>query len=79
MNVTWWGKVGTFANMLAFPFFLFAAIPTLSDPALTVTRVVAYGAAVPGVVFSLLAAWQYIGLGREALIEGRAERIAGAG
>jgi len=79
MNVTWWGKVGTFANMLAFPFFLFASIPALSDPWLTVTRVVAYGSAVPGVVFSLLAAWQYIGLGREALAEGRAERIAEAG
>lgn len=79
MNVTWWGKVGTFANMLAFPFFLFAQIPTLSDPWHAVTLVVAYGAAVPGVVFSLLATWQYIGLGREALIEGRAERAAEAG
>jgi cardiolipin synthase len=76
MNVTWWGKVGTFANMCAFPWFLFANEPSWSHAWRTFWEVLAWCAAVPGVVFSLLAAWQYVGLGREALAEGRAERAA---
>lgn len=33
MNVTWWGKVGTFANMAAFPWFLFLRHePSFSEP-----------------------------------------------
>lgn len=75
MNVTWWGKVGTFANMAAFPWFLFSAEQSWSDPWRTGWRIAAYGAAIPGVIFSLLSAWQYIPLGRQALAEGRAERL----
>jgi len=77
MNVTWWGKVGAFANMAAFPWFLFAAETTWSDPWREGWRIAAYVVAVPGVIFSVLSAWQYIGLGREALAEGRAAHSPG--
>lgn len=76
MNVTWWGKCGTFANMCAFPWFMFSREPSFSDATQRVWAVLATIAAVPGVIFSLLAAWQYLGLGRTALAEGRAERAA---
>ena len=62
----------------AFPWFLFANEPSWTDAWRTFWEVLAWCAAVPGVVFSLLAAWQYIGLGRQALAEGRAERSAAA-
>ena len=75
MNVTWWGKVGTFANMAAFPWFLFSRAD-ISAGLQDMWRVLAYAAAVPGIIFSLLAAWQYVGLGLRAIAEGRAERIA---
>jgi cardiolipin synthase len=76
MNVTWWGKVGTFANMCAFPWFLFSHEATFSDGVQTLWKVLAYCAVVPGVTFSLLAAGQYVTLGRRAIAEGRAERAA---
>jgi cardiolipin synthase len=76
MNVTWWGKVGTFCNMCAFPWFLFAHERTWSHAVRTGWSVAAYCVAIPGVIFSLAAAWQYIGLGRRAIAEGRAEREA---
>jgi cardiolipin synthase len=69
MNVTWWGKVGAFANMTAFPWFLFAAERTFSNGLRDAWRIGAYGVAIIGVVFSLLSAWQYVGLGRQALSE----------
>ena len=73
MDVTWWGKVGTFLNMVAFPCFLGAFEPSWSEGTRDVLLVVAWVAAVPGLVFNLAAAWQYIGLGQTALAEGRAE------
>ena len=79
MNVTWWGKVGTFANMAAFPWFLFASEPSWSQTTQNVWTVLAYCAAIPGVIFSLLAAGQYVTLGRQAIAEGRAEREAAGG
>ena len=78
MDVTWWGKCGTFANMGAFPAFLIASQAGMSDWWTTTWKVVAYVFLVPGVVFSLLAAGQYVVKGREALAEGRAEREAAA-
>ena len=74
MNVTWYGKVGTFANMAAFPWFLFANEMSWSHSWRLFWEIAAYGAALPGVIFSLAAAWQYVKLGRSALAEGRAER-----
>lgn len=79
MNVTWWGKVGTFANMCAFPWFLFANETSWTEGWRDFWNVAAYAAAIPGIVFSLLAAYQYFTLGRVALAEGRAEHAAHAG
>lgn len=75
MNVTWWGKVGTFANMCAFPWFMFSNERSWNAGVRGVWEVAAYAAAIPGVVFSLVAAWQYLGLGLRAIAEGREERI----
>jgi cardiolipin synthase len=71
MNVTWWGKVGTFANMCAFPWFLFAHEQSWTTGWRDFWTVMAWCAAVPGLIFSLFAAWQYVSLGRRALAEGR--------
>lgn len=77
MDVTWWGKCGTFANMGAFPSFLIAAQKTgVSEWWTTMWEVIAYCFLVPGLIFSMLAAGQYVVRGREALAEGRAEREA---
>ena len=73
MDVTWWGKCGTFANMGAFPAFLLANELTFSSGWQTAWKVFAYTMAVPGVVFSLVAAGQYVVRGRDALAEGRAD------
>lgn len=79
MDVTWWGKVGGFANMVAIPWFLFAAEETFSDTVRDIWEVLAWAAAIPGVIFSLLAAGQYFVRGRTALAEGRAEAATMAG
>jgi cardiolipin synthase len=73
MDVTWWGKVGAFANMMAFPYFLFAHEMSWNSSIRTFWNVVAYVCAVPGTIFSLLAMVQYFVRGRVALQEGRAE------
>ncbi len=79
MDVTWWGKVGAFANMAAFPAFLIAGDASLPDSVQTAFRVVAYAAMVPGVIFSMMSAGQYLVRGREALVEGRHDqRMEGA-
>lgn len=76
MDVTWWGKCGTFANMGAFPAFLLSEEATFANGWQTFWRVVAYCCLVPGVVFSMLATVQYVVRGRQALAEGRAEKAA---
>ncbi|MCC6225163.1 MAG: CDP-alcohol phosphatidyltransferase family protein [Microthrixaceae bacterium] len=75
MNVTWWGKVGTFANLCAFPWFLFSAERSWSPEVRDLWELLAYAAAIPGVVFSLLAGWQYLRLGVEAIGESREDRV----
>jgi cardiolipin synthase len=77
MDVTWWGKIGAFANMVAFPSFLLAAEPALGEVVGTAWRVIAYAAVGPGLVFMALSTAQYAVRGREAFVEGRAERRAG--
>ncbi len=74
MDVTWWGKCGTFANMGAFPSFMFGAEQSFSHGVRTAWTVVAYVAAVPGLVCSLVAAFQYFAKGPEAVRVGREER-----
>ncbi len=69
IDVTWFGKAGTFGLMIAFPLFL-ASHSDLSwaDAA----GVLAWVAGIPGLVLSLYAAVLYIPIARRALREGRA-------
>ncbi len=68
IDVTWYGKAGTFGLMFAVPFFL-TAESTIGwrDTA----EILAWVCVVPGLVLGYIAALQYIPLGRRALREGR--------
>lgn len=74
MDVTWIGKCGTFAMMTAFPAFLASADPSLSDTVSTILLVIAWCAAIPGLVCSMIAFVGYFPAGVTALREGRALR-----
>jgi len=69
IDVTWYGKAGTFGLMIAFPLFL-ASNSDLSwaDAA----GVLAWVAGIPGLALSLYAAALYVPIARRALREGRA-------
>jgi cardiolipin synthase len=69
IDVTWWGKAGTFANMFAFPLFL-GSHSTVSYSA--VSGFLAWVAAVPGLILSYYALLLYVPIARQALREGRA-------
>jgi cardiolipin synthase len=73
IDVTWWGKAGTFGLMFAFPLFL-ASESTVSwaDTA----GVLAWLTGIPGLVCSYIAWALYLPLGLKALREGRADRAA---
>ena len=75
IDVTWYGKAGTFGLMFAIPFFL-TAESTIGwrDTA----EVLAWLCVIPGLVFGYIAAVQYIPLGRAALREGRAAEVTAA-
>jgi cardiolipin synthase (CMP-forming) len=68
IDVTWWGKAGTFGLMVAFPLFL-ASHSDLSWAG--VADDLAWIAAIPGLCFSLYAAASYVPIARRALAEGR--------
>jgi cardiolipin synthase (CMP-forming) len=71
IDVTWYGKAGTFGLMIAFPLFL----GSHSDISWADTAgVLAWVAGIPGLALSLYAAVLYVPLARRALVEGRAER-----
>jgi len=71
IDVTWWGKTGTFFLMFSFPLFLAShANWALADP----SRVLAWLCGIPGVAIAYYAAAGYIPIAREALVEGRAAR-----
>jgi len=73
IDVTWFGKAGTFGLMVAFPLFL----ASHSDLSWADTAgVLAWVAGIPGLVLSLYAAVLYVPLARRALAEGRADRAA---
>lgn len=74
MDVTWIGKCGTFAMMIAFPSFLASADPALSGAASTGFLVLAWLCAIPGLVCSMIAFVGYFPAGIDALREGRARR-----
>jgi cardiolipin synthase len=75
IDVSWPGKAGTFALMVAFPLFLIAHDPDfgLRDPA----RALAWAAAVVGLAFSWYAAARYVPAAAEALRAGRDGRPRG--
>ncbi len=75
IDVTWFGKAGTFMLMVAFPLFL-ASHSTLGWA--DVAEVLAWAAGIPGLVLSLYAAALYVPLARRALAEGRADKRASA-
>jgi cardiolipin synthase (CMP-forming) len=69
IDVTWFGKAGTFGLMVAFPLFL----ASHSDLSWADTAgVLAWIAGIPGLALSLYAAVLYVPIARRALTEGRA-------
>lgn len=73
VDVTWFGKAGTFGLMFAFPLFLAGSSDLAIAPLFTAA---AWIAAVPGLVFSYYAAFRYVPLWRANLREGRLRRAA---
>ncbi len=74
IDVTWWGKAGTFALMVAFPLFLMSH----SDVGWAdLAGFLAWGWVLPGLVLAYIALALYVPLGLTALREGRADREAG--
>jgi cardiolipin synthase len=71
IDVTWFGKAGTFFLMVAFPLFL-ASHSDLSWQG--VADELAWAAGIPGLALSLYAAVLYVPLARRALAEGRADQ-----
>jgi cardiolipin synthase len=74
IEVTWWGKAGTFGLMVAFPFFLTGHSTAGWHH---VAGDLAWIAALPGLALGLYALVLYVPLARVALAEGRAARAAG--
>ena len=72
IDVTWYGKAGTFSVMVAFPLFLWASAgdDTVNDLA----YLAAWGFAIPGLILGYIALAQYVPLGLQALRDGRAAR-----
>jgi cardiolipin synthase len=73
IDVTWFGKAGTFALMVAFPCFL-AGSSTVSIA--STFHAVAWVVGIPGLILSYYAAVLYVPIGLRALREGRAARSA---
>jgi cardiolipin synthase len=71
IDVTRWGKAGTFAMMWAFPLWL-GGNSTMSYAPLA--EVLAWCFALPGLVLSYYATFRYVPLARAALREGRESR-----
>jgi cardiolipin synthase (CMP-forming) len=71
IDVTWWGKTGTFLLMFSYPLFLLAGAERgASDAAWWA----AWACGIPGLVISYYAAWGYVPVARRALAEGRSTR-----
>ncbi len=76
IDVTWYGKAGTFGLMVAFPLFLVGHSPAgWRGPA----EVAAWVAAVPGMTFSVVALARYVTLAQDALADGRRARTVEVG
>jgi cardiolipin synthase len=74
IDVTWYGKAGTFLLMMSFPLFL-AGNSTLSWA--DFGQLCAWLTGIPGLALSLYSAALYVPLARTALAEGRADRARG--
>jgi len=68
IDVTWWGKAGTFGLMVAFPLFLASHSGVSWHHA---AGELAWIAAVPGMVFGVYSLVLYVPLARRALADGR--------
>lgn len=75
IDVTWFGKAGTFCLMAAFPLFLAGSDPNLA--ANDLFTLAAWGFGLPGLALSYYAAVLYVPIGLAALREGRAARRGG--
>ena len=75
IEVTWFGKAGTFGLMVAFPLFL-TSHSTANWHRLAGDM--AWLATVPGLAFGLYALARYVPMARRALVEGRAGRAGEA-
>jgi cardiolipin synthase len=75
IDVTWFGKAGTFGLMFAFPFFLTSHSTVGWHP---LAGWLAWVAAIPAIIFSYTAMAMYVPLGLKALREGRADRAGAA-
>lgn len=76
VDVTWFGKAGTFGLMFAFPLFLGGSSTAAIAP---ICQALAWVAAVPGLVLSYYAAFRYVPLWRVNLAEARAAKAAERG
>ena len=75
IDVTWFGKAGTFALMFAFPLFLAGSSTKSSAP---IFQALGWMTGVPGLLLSYYAAVLYVPIGLRALREGRAARSGSA-
>ncbi len=77
IDVTWAGKMATFANMVAFPLFLLSHDEAFSlrGPA----RAIAWTVALVGIGFGYYSLAKYVPIGKAALREGRAGRAGSDG
>ena len=71
IDVSWWGKTGTFALLWAVPCFLAGESRMPVDEAFTV---MAWIFGLPGLAIAWWAAFAYLPVARRALSEGRADR-----
>ena len=71
IDVTWYGKAGTFSVMFAFPLFLWASAG--DDKVNDLAYLAAWGFAIPGLILGYIALAQYVPLGLQALRDGRAD------
>ncbi|MCC5951299.1 MAG: CDP-alcohol phosphatidyltransferase family protein [Acidimicrobiia bacterium] len=74
VDVTWWGKAGTFAMMVAFPLFLAGSAEDFAGAAVCTALAWAWG--LPGLVLSFVAWVRYVPLWQEAWRERQVLRAA---
>lgn len=72
IDVTWWGKTGTFLLMVAFPLFLVGAS---TESWREIATALAWMTVVPGLAIHWYSASTYVPAARIALVEGRAGRM----